>query len=140
MRLSHEVIKDLLPLYLAGEASPDTCELIERLASEDAEVARLVTIARAGEQALAGSVTARPPESARVALAATRRVLRRRALALPAGLFFTFLPGSFLIDGNDLVWLLWRDNRLLALASWLVAAFCWVVFVRSAWRSREAGL
>jgi predicted anti-sigma-YlaC factor YlaD len=42
MNITREVILDLLPLYLAGEASPATRTLVEEYLAQDAEVARMV--------------------------------------------------------------------------------------------------
>lgn len=38
MKVSREVILDLLPLYMAGEASPATCTLVEEFLRQDAEL------------------------------------------------------------------------------------------------------
>jgi hypothetical protein len=38
MKVSREVILDLLPLYTAGEASPATCALVEEYLRKDAEL------------------------------------------------------------------------------------------------------
>ena len=43
MEVTREVIEDLLPLYLAGEASEDTTALIESYLETDAELAEMVT-------------------------------------------------------------------------------------------------
>ena len=51
MELHRDVIMDLLPVYLAGEASAETRRLIESQLARDAELARL---AEAGRQELAG--------------------------------------------------------------------------------------
>src|SRR4051794_34722525 len=42
MPVSREVILDLLPLYLAGEASPASRQLVEEFVSEDPRLAELV--------------------------------------------------------------------------------------------------
>lgn len=41
MELSRNVILDLLPLYIADEASPDTCELVENYLENDPELAQI---------------------------------------------------------------------------------------------------
>jgi anti-sigma factor RsiW len=40
MNLSKNVIRDLLPAYVAGEASQETCELVKRALATDAELRR----------------------------------------------------------------------------------------------------
>lgn len=41
MEITRNVIQDLLPLYLAGEASADTATLVEKYLETDRELARL---------------------------------------------------------------------------------------------------
>jgi len=41
MKVTRNVIQDLLPLYLAGEASPDTVALVERYLETDPELAEM---------------------------------------------------------------------------------------------------
>jgi anti-sigma factor RsiW len=43
MAVTREVILDLLPLYVSGEASPDTQLLVNEHLEQDAELARLAT-------------------------------------------------------------------------------------------------
>src|SRR5262245_56310167 len=43
MSISRNVIKDLLPLYLAGEVSEDTKALVEEYLQSDKELAKMVT-------------------------------------------------------------------------------------------------
>jgi hypothetical protein len=38
MNVSREVILDLLPLYIAGEASPETCSLVEEYLDQDMDL------------------------------------------------------------------------------------------------------
>lgn len=40
--ISRNIILDLLPVYIAGEASEETCRLIEEFARKDPEIARMV--------------------------------------------------------------------------------------------------
>jgi hypothetical protein len=40
MKVTRDVVRDLLPLYLAGEASPATRELVEEYLTQDPELAR----------------------------------------------------------------------------------------------------
>jgi hypothetical protein len=41
MEITSDVILDLLPLYLAGEASPDTSALVEKYLETDPELAQI---------------------------------------------------------------------------------------------------
>ena len=53
MKITRDVILDLLPLYLAGEASQDTRELVENYLENDQELATLAK--RTGELELSGN-------------------------------------------------------------------------------------
>lgn len=48
MEVTRDIILDLLPLYLAGEASPDTRKLVEHHLQRDPKIVKLVELA-AGE-------------------------------------------------------------------------------------------
>ena len=101
MMLPREVVLDLLPAYLSGEASPATRELVVRHLERDPELARL-----AGE--LKASLFARqtpplpPPDSELGSLVRTRSLLARMRwlfglgmglTALSLGLAITFQGG-----------------------------------------------
>lgn len=47
MTVTREVIQDLLPIYLAGEASADTVALVEEFFQQDPDLARAVETLRA---------------------------------------------------------------------------------------------
>ena len=47
MNISRDVVKDLIPVYLAGDASSDTQALVESYLKTDPELAGDVTAARA---------------------------------------------------------------------------------------------
>ena len=46
MNITRDVVIDLLPAYLSGEASADTHTLIDEMAARDPDIARLVASAR----------------------------------------------------------------------------------------------
>ena len=52
MNVTKDVVIDLLPAYLSGEASADTCALIEEMSAKDRAVARLLDAASSDEPAL----------------------------------------------------------------------------------------
>ena len=49
MNVTREIVKDLLPLYVSGEASPDSRALVEAFLREDPQLARLADALRAEE-------------------------------------------------------------------------------------------
>jgi len=79
MNVNRNVVKDLLVVYLAGEASADTRAIVEDWLEKDRDLARQVELARRN-----GLPPVSPPEptSEKRALDRTRRGLRMRMVLL----------------------------------------------------------
>jgi len=93
MNVTREVILDLLPIYVAGEASPATRDLIEEYLNGDPELAQRVREMRA--EALAGLPAAAPrPEIEMQSLRRTRRVLGWQRWLLALGIALTAISFS----------------------------------------------
>jgi RNA polymerase sigma-70 factor (ECF subfamily) len=139
MNVTREIVKDLLPLYVAGEASPDTRALVESILRDDAELVRLADALRA--EKLAGPRgSSAPPGAARAALLRTQDLLRRRTWFLALALFFSGLPLSFVAGDSGLRFLLIRDAPALGSASLAVAVALWIAYAVNARRLRVTGL
>src|SRR5262245_12654004 len=91
MNVTKDVIKDLVVVYLAGEASADTRRLVEEYIATDPEMADRVKAA----QAFTVPAAAPPPDLERRSLDRTRRLLSRKNLLLGFSLFLSFSPLSF---------------------------------------------
>ncbi len=139
MTIDPAVIRDLLPLYLAGEASPASRKLVEEHLAADPELARL---ARAAVEAdlpqLAGPLPR--PSSEKAALDTTRRLLRRRGWLMGCAIFATLLPFSIHGSSAGIEFFLLRDAPATAALSIAVAACLWVAFWRVSRRLRVTGL
>jgi hypothetical protein len=99
MTVTRDVIRDLWPLYESGEATTDTCALVERYLDDDAELARELASQRGLKTLLAYPL---PPDLDREMLVKARRRLWRSDLLhkLAIGAFFLFvvvgeIPGGF---------------------------------------------
>jgi len=138
MRITREIVKDLLPLYAAGEASADTRAAVEEWLRDDPELARLVEEMRGDGEERADATAA--PDAGRAALATTKTLLRRRTWLLAWALFFTGLPLSFVFGDEGLRFLMLRDAPLSSAASLAVAVVLWILFARIARRLRVTGL
>lgn len=132
MTISRQVIMDLMPLYLAGEASPDSRALVEQFLENAPELRDQVK--REGQAIRLDVSNERPEPSADVELRALRRTRgllawQRRLFGL--GLASTLLPLSsefwveaghfhhrFLLAGNPGL-----IGGLLSLAFW-----CWLFY------------
>jgi anti-sigma factor RsiW len=138
MNVSRDVANDLLPLYVAGEASPDSCALVEEFLRSDPELARLAEALRGQDFPSPRGPSGPAPE--RLALERTRRLLRLRTWLLAPGIFFTAMPFSFLYDEGSVRYFMLRDAPAAASAFLLAAVALWIGFVITIRRLRVTGL
>ncbi|MEO5819435.1 MAG: hypothetical protein ABIT71_02950 [Vicinamibacteraceae bacterium] len=137
--LTEDVMNDLLAVYLAGDASADTRNLIEARAGRDPGFAAKIAAARAVD--LGGALPAAPPPDAELrALTRTRQAIFLRTLFFAAGVFFTLLPLSFRGGANGLEFLFLGRQPGLVWAFWSVAAASWVACWLMHREMGEAGL
>ncbi len=124
MKITQDVIKDLLTVYLAGEATADTRALIEDWLRTDPELARQVNQARNADLP---AVPPLPPTIEKRALDRTRRQLRWRAILLGTAILVSMLPLSVTFSSEGFRGLLIEDwlGRVIVIA---VAGALWVVY------------
>lgn len=99
MNVTREVIMDLFPVYLAGEASPDTRLLMEEFLKQDPELSQRMRSQWMENMGKAG-VSALPPELELTALRRTKGLLSRQKWLLAFAMFFTALPFSFVFQAE----------------------------------------
>jgi len=139
MNITKDVITDLLPLYLAGEASPDTRRLLEDYLHEHPEFAADVQAAADRSTALlhAAGTGAPLPDHEKATLERVRRFNHRRTvlLALAIGMLLTSFAFSF--DGDRIRWIMLRDSPVQALLFLVTAFGCSLVYLRMGRRLRS---
>jgi anti-sigma factor RsiW len=144
MNITREVVVDLLPPYLAGEASTDTRALVEQFAQQDPEFARLLEAQRrelaAGTRALRQPGAGLSPDHEVQTLARTRRMAERLRWLMAIALMCTAFPLSFTFEGGRVTFLLLRDVPVLALACWVAAGIFWGMFLATRRRLSASGL
>jgi hypothetical protein len=135
MKIPKAVIRDLLPAYAAGEASPETCSLVEEALREDAglkaevENLREIPIPQAGPS----------PDVGRLSIERTQALLRRRGSLMAFALITSSGPMA-LVGRNWTPSLLGRPVSLWIAAVCAVAATVgWAFFLRNASRLRVLG-
>jgi len=136
MNITRDVVKDLVAVYLAGEASADTRALVEDWLRTDPDLAAQVDRARG----LTVPAVALPaPTVEKRAFDRTRRRLRGRAVVLGAAIYFSTLPLSVTFGSDGFHGLLLEDwlSRAIALA---IAAGLWVAYWRMSRRVGPSGL
>jgi hypothetical protein len=139
MNVTRDVVKDLLTVYLAGEASPDTRAFVEDYLRSDQALAREVESARAGSLGL--PPTPPPaPDAGKQALDATRQLLKTRTSTLVVAAVFTLLPLTFVFHDSRITFVLIRDAPVIGLTWWATAAVMWTWHVIVRRRLRVSGL
>ena len=136
MSITRDVVKDLVTVYLAGEASADTRSLVEDWLPSDPALASPVERSRGLELP---AVAAPEPTAEKRAFDRTRRRLRGRGIVLGAAIYFSTLPLTVTFGSDGFHGLLLEDwpARAVALA---VAAALWVVYSRMSCRLGASGL
>jgi hypothetical protein len=135
--ITRDVIKDLITVYLAGDASADTRALVESYLKTDPDLARDVEAARATSLGLPPT---RTPTDEKQTLDATRQQLRNRTSTLVVAMVFTVLPLTFAFHGTTITFFLIRDAPVIGMAWWATAAIMWICHARIRRRLRVAGL
>jgi anti-sigma factor RsiW len=132
MKITQDVIKDLVTVYLAGEATADTRALIEEWLRTDPELARQVDQARNADLP---PVPPLPPTVEKRALDRTRRQWRWRTVLLGTAIYVSTLPLSVAFGSDGFRGLLIDDwlERVIVLA---LAAALWIAYWRVARRLR----
>jgi anti-sigma factor RsiW len=138
MNITREIVKDLLPLYVAGEASEESRAAVEEWLNTDPELARVVVELR-GDFA-PPPATGMSRTSGHAALAVTKTLLRRRSWLLALALLFTGVPMSFAWDSGGLRFFMLRDAPLMSSISLEMAVVLWIAFGVVTRRLRVTGL
>ena len=142
MDIAREVILDLLPLYVAGEASPASRMLVEEYLKQDPDLAERISIL--GTAGLTPKASADlPPDLELRSLRRTRRLLGVQrwlfglgiaCLALPLGMSFRFQDGR-LADFHFLV----ADYPSQLGPVLLLDLACWIAYFWLRRRLRTSG-
>ena len=129
MNVTRHVVTDLLPLYLAGEASDDTRALLEAYLKQNPTFAAEVREQAEKSTALRGALTAVPSaDHEKLTLQRVRRFNRRRANLLGISIAATLMPLAFRFDSGHVQWMMLRDQPGQALAFWIAALASWIVY------------
>lgn len=139
MKVTRDVINDLMPLYLADEASTDTRALVEEFLRQDQDLARTVDALRA--KPLPELPIALRPTQEKEILIMTKRLLRLRGILLGVAIFLTMFPLSFRFDNGRVTWSFLQDVPLQgAVLVFLGAIACWGGFLYVRRRLQGTGL
>jgi hypothetical protein len=135
--ISRDVVKDLIAVYLAGDASADTRALVESYLKTDPELAKDVEAAGGASLGLPPTPT---PTAEKRTLEATRQQLKARTSTLVVAMIFTVLPLAFVFHGTTITFVLIRDAPIIGITWWATAAVMWIWHVIIRRRLRVSGL
>ena len=139
MKVTDDVMNDLLTLYLAGEASADTRALIENHARQNAAFAS--RLEAAGALSLADMPPNGPSADLELrTLRETRRFIFLRTAFCASGILFTLLPLVFAFDARGVEFLLLGHHPGLVWLFWTAAAGCWTGCYVMQRQARQSGL
>src|SRR5258705_12913512 len=139
MKVTRDVIRDLLPLHLAGEASADTRTLVEEFLKDDPEFER--SIAHEPGRLVAAEIpSVLAQESEMKTIEATKRMVRLQSVVFACAILFSLIPFSFgSIDSRGTHWM-WADAPAGAALSGLIGLSCWTIYLTMRRTLRARGL
>lgn len=136
MKITRDVITDLLPVYLAGEASEDTCRLVDEFLQADPEFAELIAEQNKPLEKTSLTLT---KENEMKTLNDTRSLLQRRSFYLAFAILFLLLPLSFTFDSDGFHWM-WARTPVNVLIFAVIGIFNAVQYWRISRKLKGSGL
>lgn len=143
MNITRDVIRDLLPVYLSGDASPDTSALIEEYMRQDPEFARVVEAQRrefSAQHDLLAPTGELSPDHELETLRRTRAEIRREKWLMAIALMLTAFPFSFAATDSRLEFMVLRDEPVLAAVAWIGAFILWIQYLLTRRHMKASGL
>jgi hypothetical protein len=136
--ITRDIVTDLLPAYLAGEASADTQALVQAFSRQDPDFARMLKLE---SDSLLTMQSPRPlPESSELkALRKTKRFFRLRTWCLAGAVEMTLTAVSYHFGPQGFDWT-WQANPLIAIALGLIGLSLWIAYFRMRRTSALAGV
>ena len=131
MKITRDVVTDLWPLYLSGEASPDTRALVDAFLVGDPEFARLMKDDGGGSLLSCGAPALPPDHEARTFVTLRKKLRGHPWLLQLAMLFSCFAFGRIIMDTS---WDVSPRNFMIQAA---IAAILWIAYFVSLYRLRR---
>jgi len=128
MKITRDVITDLLPVYLAGEASNDTRSLVEEYLKENPEFGKRIT---EQETPLEHSSIKIRKETEMQTLEKTKKILSQRSLYLGFAIFSTLFPASIRGSSEEGIRWMWEGTPIIPIASVLIAILMWILYANT---------
>ena len=126
MKVTEEVIIDLLPLYYSGEASKDTIALVDSYFEKNPEFAKQ---AKASKEKIINEdlQTTLTKEDEMESLNKTKTRIKLHSILIGFAIFFTIAPFSF-AHVEDKFYVLMLDSPMTALTYGLIGVIFWISY------------
>ena len=134
MKVTKDVIHDLIPLYAANECSGDTRALVEEYLQQNPRQAE--ELRRIMNTPLPGAVPPAKNLAETHSFREARRRLHRRTWLMALAIFFSLAPFSFLYTDGRLWWF-FREAPRGALVYAALGAVFWVLYLVERRRSQS---
>lgn len=137
MKITRDVILDLLPLYLANEASEDTRRLVEQYLADDPALSRLA------QKSTFAQLDADIPipltkEDEMKSFEKTKNLLFQQRLFMGLAIFTTLALLGFRGGANGISWL-WIDSPAIAWLLLFGAVVFWTAYFNVSWLLNRVG-
>jgi anti-sigma factor RsiW len=134
MKVTKEIINDLIPLYVDNECSAETRTLVEEYLQQNPRLAE--ELRQVMNTALPGAVPPAKFLTETRSFQEARRRLRRRTWLMALAIFFSLAPLScFYADGR--LWWFLRDAPRSALVYAALGVVFWILYLVDRRRSRS---
>jgi len=134
MKVTKEIINDLIPLYVANECSADTRALVEEYLQRNPQQAE--ELRRIMETSVSAAVPSAESLDEVRSFREARRRRRRRSWLMAFAIFFSLAPFSF-FSTSERTWLLLRDAPASAVDYASLGVVCWIIYAVERSRSRS---
>lgn len=139
MTVTRDVINDLLPLYAAGEASPDTVALVDEYLVHHPELGAAIEALRL--EPMSDLAVQLQPNKEKETLNMTKKLLRLRGIFMGLGIFLTATITSFGGRDGHITWTFIQESPTPVTGLVVVAALAaWAGFFAVRRRLEHTGL
>ena len=132
MNVTRDVIIDLLPLYLAEEASEDTRQLVETYLAADPDLKKLTDQTRKPET-IEDIPYILNKEHEMKSLEKIKRYMKQRNTFMSMSFLFTGLLIAFRFEGSSISWF-WSETPAAAFPIFVLALSGWIGLAYSIWK------
>jgi hypothetical protein len=129
MKVTREVITDLLPAYLSKEASSDTQALVEEFFKQDPAFEKIVKENKNEEMIRHAPATPLPKDHESETLIRAQNMMKWRTHWLTMALIFTVMPLCCVFSSKGLEWIMWRDAPYASNVFVIFALTSWVFYI-----------